>query len=177
MAEIMARRHKVSKVYEWSLASPMLEETALDAFDEGSDDDEVLREVADAHEAVIKNAAETKVRTAKAVVAAAASMAAAAAPVGEMPPRTPIDWDRPAYTQPQAKIFLPPNAKISNETVIHCRWRVTAPYLGERHKMYIRGDTQSDHEGLRSALLLVWAAYTRTTEGERCPWLLDDIGG
>lgn len=75
-------------------------------------------------------------------------------------------------SQIEASGLVPDGCKISKSSVWEHRWRVVAPWFGDKSKSFEPGDINQDMEALKQLLRLVWAKYTSLT-GDRCPWDLD----
>ena len=75
-------------------------------------------------------------------------------------------------TQAEANRYLPPSAQISRQKEWHDRWRIKAPYLTEKSKVFKLGDLDDERKALLFCLRLVWSAYTSQFD-ETCPF---DLG-
>ena len=172
VASIAELRHATTKMWEFSLESPLLTDDVWSVLDEDLQEDEVADEL---HEAMVQAAAkqaraEQAARVASNIAGGGSSGAASS---GGAPPRREIDWAKGPFAQHQAKAFIPPSASVSKATIGGSRWRGVSPYISKTSEVFRAGDAASDSAALKRTLVRLWAAHTRAT-GMPCPFILGD---
>ena len=93
-----------------------------------------------------------------------------------VPPKQPFPKGE-KWTQPQAKIYLPPQCKIILHKAGGTRWTVTCPYFAaspDRTVSFGTASGRSCYTSLCLVLQLAWKATTKST-GSECPWDIPDF--
>ena len=169
LKEALRQRHIASEELEEMLrSSPLWYGDALEVLYEEYANEELEDELE-------MQKAKWKETRAKAHAAKDASYVAAFGPAAAIPPlpnrKKPIPDTGMGISQKDAKQYLPPSCNISKQEEWHMRWRISAPYLVERSKVFERGNSAEDMKALKWCLSLAWSEYT-SISGKVCPWIL-----
>ena len=153
---------------ELSENSPLLKGDVLAVLEGELEENDMLEEIAEIkHEVELKRLRNAARR--KAAAPGCTMPLPGTAERGTPKPRLkPITRPATGWTQAEANKFVPPSASISKEQAWHTRWKLRAPYLGEKSKSYTAGDEDSDNAALMHLLRLGWAAWANAS-GEDCP--------
>jgi len=78
-------------------------------------------------------------------------------------------------SQPEAAVYLPPNASITKGCARDLYWQTRSPSMPVSRSKAYGGRRWTDWSAMVFCLQLAWRAHERCT-GEKCPWQFEESG-